>query len=264
MPCGHSYSAAKATGEKKMMANETSVHEQHLSRLALFLYERGTHIPRGLALSILDEVARISRKNMRSTFRPGIFMRLTFLLALFLFTSAQALALTVTISAKAEGGDKPIVIGTTNLPDGIELMISLRRKEINYMAEDKTRVKGGAFRAGPFSQNGADLNPGIYILEVATPLASLQPPPTWPVIGNDGANLDGPSVKKSKFGGKVVEYKTSFKIGSGQLSAKQDKAVRAQSEKDTHSWWLRSCKDTCKVTQNLAQKRSEAFDWERC
>src|SRR5687767_3086828 len=110
-------------------------------------------------------------------------------------------ALNVTMTAKTEGGERPTIVGTTNLPDGIELMVTIRRKESSYMAQDKVRVKAGAFRAGPFSQKGAGLNPGTYALEVSSPGARLQPPQTWPVIGNDGAKLQGPLVKKSPYGG---------------------------------------------------------------
>lgn len=191
-------------------------------------------------------------------------MRSTLLLVVFLLVSAHASAFTITMTAKAEGEDKPTIVGTTNLPDGVELMITLSRKESQYMAQDKTKVKGGTFRAGPFSQENVGLNPGTYTLEVTMSLANLQPPHTWPVIGNDGANLQGPLVKKSQFGGKIVEYKTSFKVGGGQSSAEKDKAARAQSKKDNHVWWLQSCKDTCNITQNIARERNESFDWDRC
>lgn len=175
-----------------------------------------------------------------------------------------ACALNVTVRAKAEGGDRPVIVGVTNLPDGIELMITIRRKESSYMAQNKARVKDEAFRAGPFSQRGAGLNPGTYTIEVSSPLASLQPPHTWPTIGNDGAKLQGPLVKKSPYGGKVVEYKSSFTIGGGKSSPEQDRAARAQAEKDQHEWWLRSCKDNCNLVQRVAQKRGEAFNWDRC
>ena len=191
-------------------------------------------------------------------------MRYTSAWLLLLFASTHTSALTVTVTAKSDGTDKPTIIGTTNLPNGIELMVTLRRKESSYMAQDKTTVRDGAFRVGPFSQKGAGLNPGTYALEVSMPLANLQPPPTWPIIGNDGANLQGPLAKKSMFGGKVIEYKTSFKVGGGQPTVDKDKAARAQSEKDAHAWWLRSCKDTCYMNQNLARSRSEAFNWDRC
>lgn len=77
------------------------------------------------------------------------------------------------MTAKPDGKDKPTIVGTTNLPDGIELMITLSRKENQYLAQDKTKVNGGTFRAGPFSEKGVGLNPGTYTLEVTTPLAEL-------------------------------------------------------------------------------------------
>jgi hypothetical protein len=192
-------------------------------------------------------------------------MRSAFILAASLiFFSARASALTVTLTAKAEEGDKPAIIGTTNLPDGIRLMVSLLRKESQYSAQDKATVRGGAFRAGPFSQKGVGLNPGTYTLTVSMPIANVQPPPTWSVIGKDGANLKGPLVKESQFGGKIVEYKAVFKIGGAQPSAEMDKSARKQSDKDRHTWWLQSCKDICKMTQNLSRQRNEPFDLDRC
>jgi len=115
-------------------------------------------------------------------------------------------ALKVSMSAKVEGGDKPVVVGATNLPDGTELMVTIRRTESGYTAQDKTRVAKGAFGAGPFSQKGGPLNPGVYTIEVSSPLASLQPPFVRSVIGREGSNLEGPLAKQLKFGGKVVEY----------------------------------------------------------
>lgn len=49
------------------------------------------------------------------------------------------------MAVKAEGGDKPVIAGTTNLPSGTELMVTLQRKESKYMAQDKVKVKGGSF-----------------------------------------------------------------------------------------------------------------------
>lgn len=186
------------------------------------------------------------------------------LLASLWFFSGTAQALNVSLSAKTEGGSKPIVTGVTNLPDGTDLMITISRTESQYMAQDKVKVKAGIFRSVEFSQKGSGLNPGKYTIEVSMPVAAVQPPNTWPVIGNDGARLEGNLVKKSKYGGKVVEYKTSMVIGSGQASSEQDKKAREQDQKDKHEWWLRSCTDTCKMTQGIAAKRGEAFNWDRC
>ena len=52
-----------------------------------------------------------------------------------------AQALNVSLSAKTEGGSKPIVTGVTNLPDGTDLMITISRTESQYMAQDKVKVK---------------------------------------------------------------------------------------------------------------------------
>jgi hypothetical protein len=192
-------------------------------------------------------------------------MKRLLVLAVLLSISGPAWALNVTMSVKAEGGDKPVVVGTTNLPDGVELMVTIRRKESSYMAQSKTQVKDGAFRAGPFSQRGYALSPGIYSIEISSSLAFFQPPSTWPIIGNDGAKLQGPLVKKSQFGGgKVVEYETSLTVAAGKTSPEQDRAAQAQPEKDEHELWLRSCKDTCNLLQRVAQKRGEAFNWDRC
>lgn len=188
----------------------------------------------------------------------------SFAALLLLSVAVPASALTVTMKTNVEGGDRPTIIGTTNLPDGITLMVTVSRKASRYSAQSKVEVKGGVFRAGPFSQKEAALNPGSYELSVTTPLASFQPPHTWPVIGNEGARLQGPLVKKSKFGGKVVEYRTSFAVAGGKADAAKDRAARVQDAKDMHEWWLRSCKNNCDTVRGLAVQRREPFDWDRC
>jgi len=108
------------------------------------------------------------------------------------------------------------------------------------------------------------LNPGIYSVEISSPLAVLQPESVRAVIGKDGVRLEGPLAKKSEFGGKVIEYQTTFKIGSGIPSTGQDRAARAQESKDRHAWWLQSCKYNCNLAQGVARQRGEKFDWDRC
>jgi hypothetical protein len=74
------------------------------------------------------------------------------------------------------------------------------------------RVKLATFRAGPFSQKATGLNPGTYTVEVSSPLAALQPPQTWPAIGNDGAKLQGPLANKSPYGGKSSSTRRPSKL----------------------------------------------------
>lgn len=100
-----------------------------------------------------------------------------------------ALAFRVVLTAKVDGGDRPVVVGSTNLPDGTELMVTVARKEIGYMAQDKARVSEGKFQAGPFSRRGAGLSPGNYNLEVLTPYAAVQPAAVRAVMGNKGVAL---------------------------------------------------------------------------
>ena len=114
-------------------------------------------------------------------------MRTRILAWLLLTVATSSQALNVTLAAKAEGGEKPTVIGVTNLPDGTELIVELSRKQSAYLAQSKAAVRGGSFQAGPFSQNGSALNPGTYTLEVSMSLAAFQPPSNWPTIGNDGS-----------------------------------------------------------------------------
>jgi hypothetical protein len=189
-------------------------------------------------------------------------MRIFIAFTLLLVAMSSASAFTVTITAKIEGSERPIVVGVTNLPDGTELMIELSRKESSYMAQSKATVSGGLFRTSPFSQKGVGLNSGTYTVEVSMPLAAVQPPAIWPIIGNKGSKLEGPLVRRSSFGGNFVQYKTTFKTGIAAPDA--DKASRVQTQADKHSWWLQSCKDTCNMTKTLARKRNESFDFDRC
>lgn len=177
---------------------------------------------------------------------------------------SPAWALNIAITTRVEGEGKPIVIAKTNLPDGTKLLVTISRKESSYMGQDKAQVAKGEFRVGPFSQKGAPLNPGTYTLEVTSPLAALQPQSVQVVIGQDGNKLEGPLSKKSEFGGRVVEYKTTFQIGGGTTSPKKDEATRQQAKKDTHEWWIQSCKDNCNITRGYAAKHGEPFDWDQC
>lgn len=183
--------------------------------------------------------------------------------SVMLLATCNAYALTATLSATTDGSDRPVISGTTNLPDGMELMVTISRKESSYSAQDKARVADGKFRAGPFSQKGGGLNPGTYSLEIMTPMAQVQPPHTWPVIGNGGSKLQGALVKKSPYGGKVVEYRTNFKV-AGAGSAQKDRSARIQETTDAHEWWLKSCRSNCEMASGLAVKRREPFDMNRC
>jgi hypothetical protein len=107
---------------------------------------------------------------------------------------AQATPLTVVFSMPTIV-ELPMVEGTTNLPDGIDVTVSLQTPVLecrpNYRIwESKTTVKDGRFVAGPFTAE-----PGTYKLEIKTGLAELDSAQVRAVIGPHGENLRGPYVK---------------------------------------------------------------------
>lgn len=128
------------------------------------------------------------------------------------FAAGSAFALNVTLSAKSDGSTTPTIVGTTNLPDGVELMFTLEKSGINYRAQTKAIVNGGTFRAGPFSQSYSGLQKGTYKLDVSMSGARHQSAAVQKVIGSNGEKLTGAVVKKSDFGGNYVDYRTSIRV----------------------------------------------------
>lgn len=170
---------------------------------------------------------------------------------------------TVTLSARLEGGAKPAVVGVTNLPNGTLLMITLSRKQSSYSAQDKATVSGGAFRAGPFSQQGSGLNPGKYTIDIGSPLASLQPANVQALFGDNGSNLKGPLAGPSPIGGTVVDYSTQVAIG-GSADAALDTAARDKAKQDLHQWFIDACDDRCRIVKGVAVKQGKHFDQDAC
>jgi uncharacterized OB-fold protein len=134
----------------------------------------------------------------------------------------------VTIEASASGDARPMVTGTTNLPDGTQLMVWLHRPWLpdgkERLAAGRTAcgdddclplqtstklpnspgfgvvVKNGRFSGGPFDYKGAAPRPGNYVLVVSSFYASLQPPEVRAIIGELGENMTGPLVSACCFG----------------------------------------------------------------
>jgi RNA polymerase subunit RPABC4/transcription elongation factor Spt4 len=134
----------------------------------------------------------------------------------------------VAIEASISGGARPIVTGTTNLPNGTQLMIQLQKP---WLPDGKERlaaglpacgddcfplqtnsklpdgvgfgvvVRNGHFSDGPFTDNkGAPLRPGKYVLEVSAYFAATQPGDVRATIGPLGENMTGPLVGGCCFG----------------------------------------------------------------
>jgi hypothetical protein len=134
----------------------------------------------------------------------------------------------VAIKTTVSGGARPIVKGTTNLPDGTHLSIWLKQPWLPNAKErmsiglcavgddcpfplvatqtgtkkglDEVVVKNGQFNEGPFTDKGAALSPGTYVLEVSLTFAADQPADVLAIIGPLGENMTGPLVGGCCFG----------------------------------------------------------------
>jgi hypothetical protein len=187
-----------------------------------------------------------------------------FLLLIVLLTSQLALALNVTMSAKAEGGDRPTIVGKTNLPNGTELLVEMARSATGYTGQTKVVVQNGIFRAGPFSQGGQGLNSGAYALEILMPIPTMQSDDVVKVIGKQGKNLNGPLVGRSKtFGENIVKYKATIKIGETS-NREADIASKNKANADQETTRLKSCQDGCNMSKAMAVSRNEVFSYNSC
>jgi hypothetical protein len=164
---------------------------------------------------------------------------------IFLCLIPAAHALDVTINAKSDGTAKPTIHGSTNLPDDTVLMISIDRTANSYNAQGKVKVKNKKFISSEFSDRGKDLAPGIYSLDITMPISNVQDQSVRDIIGQDGENIKGKYVKKSMFGGNIIEYKTTIKIGTGKSDRKRDMAGRKDAQEDRKDWLINSCQLTC-------------------
>jgi hypothetical protein len=97
------------------------------------------------------------------------------------------------------------ILGKTNLPHGMALMLDLRGTTSKYFAQDKIDVVDGRIVSSWFSDGGKPLRSDTYEIVVSSPLPDLQPPAVRAVIGRTGENLSGPV--RTWMGSKMVEYK---------------------------------------------------------
>lgn len=130
-------------------------------------------------------------------------------------------------------GQKPRLVGTTNLPDGTSLMVSVQDKLGGYYrAQSTTEVKFGYFVVGPFTAKGAALREGEYLADLTMPSPSAQSPRVREIIGQKGENLRGESVSEGELG-VTVETSVPFFVGPSINTAVQaDKKRTAATGKE--------------------------------
>lgn len=96
------------------------------------------------------------------------------------------------------------ILGKTNLPAGMTLMLDLSRTGSKYFAGDKVGVVDGRIVSSWFSEGGKPLTPGTYEIKVSSPLPDLQSPAVRAAIGKTGENLLGPV--RTWMGSKMIDY----------------------------------------------------------
>jgi hypothetical protein len=164
------------------------------------------------------------------------------LVAVALVNGATAQALEPTIGIFVETPLRPVIRGSTNLPDGTELMLTLLRPESGYMAQSKTRVLAGHFGSERFSANGNPLNPGKYQVRIITIAAELQTKAVQSVIGAHGERLSGTLIKPSPLGGSMLEYVAEVQLG-GPPNTVLDAKAKAASDAALQRRVVQSCEE---------------------
>lgn len=180
--------------------------------------------------------------------------RISLVLTLLLFSlnadAGQRIDPHIQIALEGDNA-RPVIVGTTNLPKGTKILLTVTRPASQFMAQGKAVVSGvGVFRSPRFSQRGQPLNSGEYTVEVTMPVASVQPREVQAVIGKRGENLSGKLVEDGLVG-IVVSYKTSF-IVEGAVSKEKDAASRKEANTMLRRWAEQSC-------QSIYRKSSPEF-----
>ena len=145
---------------------------------------------------------------------------------------------------------RPTIEGTTNLPDGAELMVTLSRKASSYMAQDQFKVQGGKFKSTQFTDHFSPLLPGKYVLEVTGPITAVQPAGT--ALGENYSNFSSPLLKRGKYG-TTLRYETTLVI-PGQSNSAADTAARKTASEDKVAWLRKSCTEIPGITERMTGK----------
>jgi len=127
---------------------------------------------------------------------------------------SEVLDVSFDIELRLDQKGRARVEGTTNLPSGMSLMITIGGKINQYQAQDQIIVKNGKFSSEWFSdyrQPGNKLLPGTYSIRITSPLAELQPKEVQNVIGNRGERMGGSFVRLGEYGNRV-DFSEDFVI----------------------------------------------------
>lgn len=138
--------------------------------------------------------------------------------------------------------------GTTNLPDGTELLASLSNND-GYGGQSQVVVNNGKFKTEEFSKGGKALESGTYKIEILMPIASVQPEPVKELIGENSENLKGEFVKDGDLG-KIVEFSKEFEIQGAEKADHSDLVENYKTQ----------INDYYKELNNEYEKHKKSFD----
>ena len=147
---------------------------------------------------------------------------------------------------------KVSLTGTTNLPDGTGLMITVSN-ENGFRAQSSAVVISNEFMTEEFSYNGQALESGAYNVDVTMPIASVQPDAVKKIIGENSENLKGDLVKEGDLG-KTVNYSKSI-IVEGASKVDHSAMIKEYKNKIIGSY------KTIKDTYGSHSKSLDAVEW---
>lgn len=165
------------------------------------------------------------------------------------FASDRDVNLTLNVSIQP---DKHVRLrGTTNLPPGTKLMLSIEeRMENGFFGQSSCFVSSnGTFESEAFGPKGG-LHDGQYVADVTMPVARVQSAEVQHIIGKDGQNLSGPLVEKGSFGVSVSRH-ADFSLGENPA------AVQAERKKDTDVATAALKKNVCVLLEQLLGFKDE-------
>jgi hypothetical protein len=123
----------------------------------------------------------------------------------------KSIHVSIEISFVKTPDGKVKISGKANLPDKMELMVSLRNGTSGYFAQDKVSVLNGMFESAGFSNLGVSLPVGLYEVNISSPLPDLEPSSVTSVIGKNGENLTGEFVESS-MGSNMVKFEKQLEL----------------------------------------------------
>lgn len=135
---------------------------------------------------------------------------------------------TLTLNVMKQSDKRVRLDGTTNLPPGTKLMLSVSEKiENGFLGQSSCFVSSdGTFESEAFGPKGG-LEDGRYTADATMPIPRIQSAEVKRIIGSNGENLSGPLVEKGRFG-VTVSQQVAFAIGENADAAQAERKGKAE------------------------------------